>query len=57
MNFFIMASASPTFKFSSLLAALFAVAKMAIAGDPDIISDFIVKVLAHNHLQLSRSQR
>ncbi|KAG5248104.1 germin protein [Salix suchowensis] len=29
-----MASASSTFKFSSLLAALFAVAKMAIAGDP-----------------------
>ncbi|KAH8497870.1 hypothetical protein H0E87_016958 [Populus deltoides] len=36
-----MASASSTFKFLSLLAALFAVAEMAISGDPDILSDFV----------------
>jgi quercetin dioxygenase-like cupin family protein len=41
-----MASASSTFKFLSLLVALFVVAKMAIAGDPDIISDFIVPLNA-----------
>ncbi|XP_061978320.1 germin-like protein 9-3 [Populus nigra] len=41
-----MASASSTFKFLSLLVALFVIAKMAIAGDPDIISDFIVPLNA-----------
>ncbi|KAJ6927670.1 germin-like protein 9-3 [Populus alba x Populus x berolinensis] len=41
-----MASASSTFKFLSLLVALFVAAKMAIAGDPDIISSFIVPLNA-----------
>ncbi|CAK7329208.1 unnamed protein product [Dovyalis caffra] len=37
-----MASASSTFKFLSLLVALFAVVETTMGGDPDIVSDFLV---------------
>ncbi|KAJ9177912.1 hypothetical protein P3X46_009840 [Hevea brasiliensis] len=37
-----MASVTSILKFFSLLAASFAIVQMAMAGDPDIVSDFLV---------------
>ncbi|KAM1999669.1 hypothetical protein ACFX16_007073 [Malus domestica] len=37
-----MASRTSSLKFLSLLSFLFAIVQMAMAGDPDIFTDFIV---------------